>query len=113
LHEMSLMEGIFDIINRYTDDISGKKVIQVTIVVGEMTNALPEALETAFAVFSKNTCVEGAELFIKHIPLEAKCISCEWQGKTEKYAFICPVCSSLELDITSGRELYVESLEVD
>ncbi len=113
MHEMALMAGVFDIIKQYTANLTEKKVTKVTLVVGEMTNAVPEALETAFEVYAEGTIAQGAELLIREIPLVARCISCGWEGKTEKHMFVCPMCSSLGLEIRSGRELYVESLEVD
>lgn len=113
MHEMALMSGVLDIIRQHTEEIPDKKVTVVTLVVGEMTNAVPEALEAAFEVLSKGTNVEGARLDIRSIPLTASCSQCGWEGKTEKFNFICPECSGLGLEIKSGRELYVESLEVD
>lgn len=113
MHEMALMAGVFDIIKQYTASIEGKKVNRVTLVVGEMTNAVPEALQYAFEVYAAETIGSGAELIIKEIPLVASCSNCGWEGKTEKHMFICPQCSALGMEIKSGRELYVESLEVD
>ncbi len=113
MHEMAMMAGVFDIIRQHTAGLSDNKVTRVTLVVGEMTNAVPEALEAAFTVYSAGTLVEGAEMVIKKIPLTAHCISCGWEGKIEKHMFICPHCSSLAMEIKTGRELYVESLEVD
>ncbi len=113
MHEMALMAGVFDIIRQYTTDLSDKNVTRVTLVVGEMTNAVPEALEAAFEVHAKGTPVEGAKLVIKDIPLVARCRSCGWEGKTEKHVFMCPGCSSFGMELISGRELYVESLEVE
>lgn len=113
MHEMALMSGVFDIINTYTAEIPEKKVTKVTLVVGEMSNAVPEALEMAFTVFSQGTMAEGAELEIKEIPLTAKCPKCGWEGRIEKHTFLCPQCSALDIQILTGRELAVESLEVD
>ena len=113
MHEMALMAGVFDIIKQYTRGLTGQKVIRVTLVVGELTNAVPEALRAAFEVYGSGTLVEGAELVIKEIPLKAKCLACGWEGKTEKHVFMCPECSALGMEVISGRELYVETLEVD
>lgn len=113
MHEMALMSGVFDIIKKYTADIPEKRVTKVTLIVGEMTNAVPEALEAAFLVLSQDTNTEGAELEIKQIPLTAYCSNCGWEGKIQKYSFVCPNCSSYGAEIKSGRELSVESLEVE
>lgn len=114
MHEMALMAGIFDIIAKYTCDLGeAKKVTKVSLIVGELTNALPDALQAAFSVYSQGTNVEGAILDIKEIPLICDCHDCGWQGKIEKYFFVCPKCTSGSLEVVSGRELRVESLEVD
>ncbi len=113
MHEMALMVGVFEIIKQHTAGLTGKKVTRVTLVVGEMTNAVPEALELAFEVYASGTIAQEAELDIKEVPLKVRCQSCGWAGTTEKYVFVCPQCSSLGLEIIAGRELYVESLEVD
>ena len=112
MHEMSLMAGVFDIIKQHTADLHCR-VTKVNLVVGEMTNAVPAALEAAFMVYAGGTNVAGAKLVITVIPLTAYCKECRWEGKIEQHEFICPQCSSLGLQIKSGRELYVESLEVD
>lgn len=113
MHEMALMSGVFDIIKKYTADIPEKKVTKVTLVIGELSNAVPEALEMAFTVFSQGTAAEGAELEIKEIPLTARCLKCGWEGPVEKYSFSCGACSAVEVEILTGRELAVESLEVE
>ncbi len=113
MHEVALISGVLEIIDQYTHRLDGRKVKTVNLIVGEMTNAVPEALGMAFAALSRGTVAEGAELVIKKVPLTARCTACGWEGKTEKHEFICPQCSALGLDIVTGRELYVESLEVD
>ncbi len=113
MHELALMAGVFDIVKKYTAELPDKKVTRVTLVVGELTNAVPEALESSFQVYAKGTNVEGAELIVRRIPLTALCVECRWEGKVEEHTFICPKCSGLGLEIKTGRELYVESMEVE
>jgi hydrogenase nickel incorporation protein HypA/HybF len=110
---MALMAGVFDIIAKYTVGLDAKKVTKVCLKVGELTNAVPDALQAAFSVYAQGTNVEGATLEIEEIPLICCCQDCDWQGKIEKYFFICPKCTSGSLEVVSGRELRVDSLEVD
>lgn len=113
MHEMSLMASIFDIINQNLTAHPGVRVLRVKLVVGAMTNAVPDALQMAFTAMSRGTPVEGAELLIEDVPLTARCLECEWQGGIEQYKFLCPVCSSMQVEILTGRELYLDSLEVE
>lgn len=107
------MAGVFEIIDKYTADLEEKMVTKINLVIGEMTNAIPDALEAAFSVYAPGTKAAGAKLEIRLVPLSARCENCKWEGNIEKHSFVCPHCSSIGLEIITGRELYVESLEVD
>lgn len=113
MHEMALAEGILDIVLSYADKNEAKKVTEISVLVGEMTGVVPESLDFCFESLSKGTKAEGAKLVLKHIPLVAKCLECGNETKVERYNFTCPKCKSLRMEIVSGRELRVESLEAE
>ncbi|HIX83671.1 MAG TPA: hydrogenase maturation nickel metallochaperone HypA [Candidatus Megamonas gallistercoris] len=113
MHEMALAEGILDIVLSYADKNEAQKVTEISILVGEMTGVVPESLDFCFTSLSAGTKAEGAKLVLKHVPLIAKCLDCGEQTKIEKYNFTCPKCKSLRMEIVSGRELRVESLEAE
>lgn len=113
MHEMSLMSSIFDIINSTIEEYQPRKVNKITLKVGELTNALPEALEMAFEVFSKGNIVEGATLEILRIPIKVYCSHCDSQSILEDMIYNCPCCQSIGVEVIEGRELQIESIEVD
>lgn len=113
MHEMSLMSSIFDIIHSTIAEHQPQKVTKVSLKVGDLTNALPDALQMAFEVFAKDTIVEGAVLEIIRIPVKIRCIECGKETILEVPSFLCPHCESLGVEVLSGRELQIDSLEVD
>lgn len=113
MHEMALAEGILDIVLSYADKNEAKKITEISVLVGEMTGVVPESLVFCFDSLSKGTKAEGAKLVLKNIPLIARCMDCGNETKIERYNFTCPKCKSLRMEIVSGRELRVESLEAD
>ncbi len=113
MHEMSLMASIFDIVTQNLAAYPGVRVLQVRLVVGAMTNVVPDAMQLAFEAMSRGTPVEGAVLLIEEVPLTARCGACGWQGELAVHRLLCPACSALQLEVLSGRELYVDSLEVE
>lgn len=102
-----------DIVLGYADKNEAKKVTEISILVGEMTGVVPESLEFCFDSLSKGTKAQGAKLVLKHIPLVARCLDCGNETKIKRYNFTCPNCKSLRMEIVSGRELRVESLEAE
>ncbi len=114
MHEMSLISGVFDVINStLTDHPQVTKVVKVKLKIGEFTNAQPEALEFAFQAFAKNTSVEGAQLEMEIVPVIARCAKCHHQFKVAGLTFCCPYCQDKAIELLSGRELVLESLEVE
>ncbi len=113
MHEMALAEGILDIVISYADKNKADKVTEISVLVGEMTGVVPESLIFCFTSLAKGTKAEGAKLNLKDVPLIAKCMDCGLETKIERYNFTCPKCGSLRMEIISGRELRVESLEAD
>ncbi|MDA8235753.1 MAG: hydrogenase maturation nickel metallochaperone HypA [Clostridia bacterium] len=113
MHEMSLMASIFDILTRHLEDYPGVTVKKVTLRIGSLTNAVPEALEFCFSAFAQGTVVEGAQLEIIQVPIKIKCRECQQESEPVEFHFRCPGCGSLAVDVTQGRELALESMEVE
>ncbi|HEX3031246.1 MAG TPA: hydrogenase maturation nickel metallochaperone HypA [Bacillota bacterium] len=113
MHEMSLMEGIFNIIGEAIEGRQVSRVTKVSLKVGVLTNAVPEALQMCFQFYARGTPVEGGEMVIEEVPLVIKCGECGAEQKLDEPVFLCPNCESARVDTISGRELLVESLEVE
>ena len=110
---MALAEGVLDIVLSYAEQNEAKKVTEISILIGEMTGVVDESLEFCFTSLAKGTKAEDAKLVLKHIPLVARCLDCQHENKIERYNFTCQKCGSVRMETISGRELRVESLEVD
>ena len=113
MHELSLMAGVFNIIEDVLGQHDIKSVTHVRLVVGELTNAEPEALKMAFEAYAKDTKAEKAELEIVRMPVVARCQHCQQEFLVPGLAFFCPHCSCAGLEIVQGEELMLESLEVE
>lgn len=113
MHEMSLMGGVFEVIDQTLSQHDVKKVLKVKIKVGELTNAEPDALSMAFEAYSKDTLCEGAELVVERVPLMGCCKNCHYEFTVKTMYFLCPNCKSTSIEVIQGEELLLESLEVE
>jgi len=73
---------------------------------------VPESLRFCFDVVVKDTLLAGAQLVIEEVPVVARCKDCNAQWTIDAPVFICKTCQSGSLEILSGRELDIESIEV-
>jgi len=60
----------------------------------------------------KDSPLEDAILAIEEIPVVARCKDCDAQWTINEPVFVCKTCQSGSLEILSGRELDIESIEV-
>jgi hydrogenase nickel incorporation protein HypA/HybF len=72
-----------------------------------------ELLAFAFSVAGKGTISEDAELSIIELPVVFKCNACGERTAGESMVFVCLNCGSTDVDLLSGMELTIESIEVE
>ena len=89
------------------------KVSRVLVKVGSMRRANPELMTFIFAAISRGTPAEGALFSVMIIPATFFCHSCGRTGTSDSTEFMCPHCSSRNVDLISGLELAVDFLEVE
>ena len=69
MHEMALMGDILNIIIEDAEQKGIKKFNNIELLVGELSNAMPDALEMAFAIYKEQNpqlFSENASLHIEH-----------------------------------------------
>ena len=113
MHEMALMESVLDTVESSAEQAGALKVVKVSLSVGEMTEAIAEALEFAFEALTDGTIMEGAELAITYITPRTRCSACGNEFEHDRFHIICPRCGSVNTRLLAGRELYIDSIEVD
>lgn len=113
MHEMGVTQSILSIVLDQAKQNGAKRVTQVDLEIGEMTNIVGECVEFYFDIISKETIASGAKLVIESVPLQSKCSTCGHIFKVEDYSFICPKCSNISPDVISGKELAVTSIEIE
>ena len=89
------------------------RVLKIMVVVGTAANTTSEHLSATFKQMAQEKPYAAAQLVFKSIPLSARCVACSavFEAKDSKSA--CPSCGSGDLDILSGKETYIGSIEVE
>ncbi len=114
MHEMAIAENIIRIVEeRFKQSGQKREITKITLKIGKLTCVEPEALKLSFRVMSKETRLEKASLFIDSIPITGICKDCGKELVLEKMDFTCPFCDSFRIEIKTGRELLVESFEIE
>lgn len=113
VHEMSLAEGIVQIIESAAARDGFRRVKSVCLEIGELAGVECEALRFCFDAVARGGVAAGSELQIIRTPGEGWCLKCA--AKTPIHALFdpCEVCGGYEVQAIGGREMRVRDLLVD
>ena len=113
MHELPVTQSILDIISKKSQEVQASKVTQINVVIGELSGFVPDCIQFYFDSLSKETIAEGAALNFKSIPVQLRCRVCSTTFSPQDGQWTCPGCHSPSVEIIGGRELYLESIEVE
>ncbi|HSJ08472.1 MAG TPA: hydrogenase maturation nickel metallochaperone HypA [Longimicrobiales bacterium] len=114
MHELPATQGILDVALDAARDAGAVRVTSIDVVVGDLTSFVDDSVQFYFDVLSRGTPAEGAVLRMLRRRGIARCSSCaESYEVTPPLEPVCARCGSFAIDITGGREFYIDSIEVD
>ncbi len=113
MHELSITQSMFDLVLKHAEQAEAKKVKKINLVIGEMTGVVRECVQFYLDFLSKGTVVEGAALSVEMVPPKARCRQCGETFQLRESDWTCTRCGGNSLQVTAGRELFVESIEVE
>jgi hydrogenase nickel incorporation protein HypA/HybF len=110
MHEMALMGDILELVCEDSAEKGLHKIEKVELIVGEIANAMPDALRMAFDIFReqhRHFFTDQAELVIHIEEAEAECVLCGEKYRPDHKIALCPNCN-----VPSGKVLTGESFQV-
>ena len=113
MHELSLAQQMVTTFEKCAAEANATKVVKATVKIGALTCVESETLTFAFGIVSKGTLLEHCELIILRVPLTATCSVCSYEGEVNPLLPECPRCGAFGLEVRSGRELVLESIEIE
>lgn len=114
MHELSLAHGIVEVAAEAAQRMDAVKVTAVNLRVGRMSGVEPGALLFSYDIAASGTLLEGSRLVIIDVPLVVWCSHCLKEVELpELNRFRCPDCGTAAGEIRRGRELEIESLEIE
>lgn len=108
MHELAITQSIVDAI---TDRVGDDRVTLVRLEIGTLSGVVPDSVSFCFDLVSEGTGLAGAELDIARPKGRSRCRQCGGEFEHEDPIAACG-CGSVNLDVLSGRELRIVSVEV-
>ena len=112
MHEMSLAEGVLQLIEDAAREQQFEKVTTVWLEIGQLSGVEVEAMSFCFDVVTRDSIADGARLEIIALPGAGWCMKCAMTVPMTEVFGECPECGGHQLQVTGGTEMRVKELEV-
>ncbi|WP_139559217.1 hydrogenase maturation nickel metallochaperone HypA [Methylotetracoccus oryzae] len=112
MHEMSLAEGIVQLIEEAAHSEGFAKVTAVWLEIGRLAAVEPDALRFCFDAVVAGTIAEGSRLEIIDVEGSGWCMDCCEPVTLGALFGPCPQCGSHKVQATGGTEMRVKELAV-
>jgi hydrogenase nickel incorporation protein HypA/HybF len=113
MHEMSLAEGILEIVEDAARIHNAGRVGAVWLEIGTLAQVERDALRFCFDAVTRGGVADGARLEIIDTPGVAWCMPCGDRVPVEAIGSACPRCGSYQLQVVAGNDLRVKEIAID
>ncbi|MBF0376378.1 MAG: hydrogenase maturation nickel metallochaperone HypA [Desulfamplus sp.] len=113
MHEMGVAQQMINIaLSSIPKDIVNPKVEKLNLKIGRLAAVVEDSLRFCFDIIAKDSPLEGAELVVEHVAVKVRCKSCDKTWEVDDPIFSCSSCKDGAVEIISGRELEIISIEL-
>lgn len=113
MHEVSLAMQLVKIAEEAALAVDAKKVTAVILKIGALSGVAEDALRFSYDIATAGTLLAGSRLEVRPVPVTIYCHDCGDSELSNLLDFHCPHCQRSTTDIRTGRELDLESIEVE
>jgi hydrogenase nickel incorporation protein HypA/HybF len=113
MHEMSLAEGILQLLEDAARRENATRVSAVYLEIGQLASVEVESLRFCFDAVIKDSIAEGARLEIIDVPGTGWCLDCSESVPMSDKLSGCVRCGGYRVQVTGGTEMRVRELEIE
>jgi len=113
MHEMSLAEGVIQVLEQSALSQGFDRVKTVWLEIGQLAHVEPDAMRFCFEAVCRGTLAEGAQLEIIELAGQGWCHECSQRFAYQARYDPCPLCGSYQVQMTGGDEMRIKELEVE
>jgi hydrogenase nickel incorporation protein HypA/HybF len=113
MHEMGIAMQILGIVQQSLPPGEALRVKAIHLTIGKLTAIVPSSLTFCMNVVTKDTAADGAEIVFNEVPVKLMCEKCGAETEVSAPPFVCGKCGSDNVEVVAGREMVIDSIEVE
>ena len=108
MHEMAITRSVVDAVCEHA---AGRRVHSVRVEVGALCAVVPDSMQFCFGLATEGTVAAGARLDLDVQPGRAHCRTCGNEFGLSDLFPLC-ACGSADVEVLTGRDMRILSMEV-
>lgn len=114
MHEIAAMRGVVTTVLEHMREAGAECVTRVELELGTSSHLTEEAARQHFAVLTRGTPAEGAELKLAWLPATYQCFMClcRFESAFSPLEALCPDCGGPALEIGHQDICAVRAIEI-
>jgi hydrogenase nickel incorporation protein HypA/HybF len=114
MHEVSIVEALVEQVESEVRRAGhAGRVVRLSVGIGRLSGVNADSFRFAFEMIAPDTSLAGAQLEIDLRPAFCRCSACNASTPIEDLVTQCPVCGSPQIRFQGGRELILDSIELE
>jgi hydrogenase nickel incorporation protein HypA/HybF len=113
MHEVALAQALWRQVEAEMAARPGRRLLALSVVVGRWSGADPESLEFAVGLVAAESPWPAAVLHVRSEPLALRCRACGREFEPGAVDLVCPGCGGYDSEALRGRDVRLESIEVE
>lgn len=113
MHELTITQNILALALEHAQRAGAARITHINLSVGEISGIVDESVQFYFDLLSRDTPAEGAKLRFTKLPAVFRCRACSAEFPLRGGDWTCPVCQATGGQVISGRQFFMDSIEVE
>jgi hydrogenase nickel incorporation protein HypA/HybF len=109
MHELSITQAVVDAV---AERMGERRVTRVRLSIGRLSGVVVDSVRFCFDLVAEGTTLAGAVLEVDEPAGHCRCADCGTEFDVDDPLVLCPACVGANVDVQSGRELRIVSVEV-
>ena len=113
MHELAITHNMLNIALEEAKAAEATRITKINLVIGELSGVVGDCVQFYFDFLKKDGAAAEATIDFEMVPAQLRCRDCLTDFNPQDSLWICPNCQSSAVEIISGRDCYIESMEVE
>ena len=113
MHEVALAQAVWRQVAAEMKRRPQARCLAVNLLVGRFSGADPESLQFVLGLLARESAWPEAAVRIRTEPIALKCRACAREFEPPELDLACPACKSVDVEVLRGKDVYLESLDIE